>query len=318
MLYRLRRASRHWLARPDFARILATPPVHTVDDGTIILSQVQKRDLLMYLVAAKSFAYHAGFGRFHVLDDGSLTPKHHALLRKHIPGIAISGLRDIAAAAGPAGGVFWERLASVVKLAESQYVIQLDSDTVTLGPIDDVKECIRANRSFALMAGRTAGIRPLAESSAVARRSTSSHIQIAAEQRLDELDPAIGTRYATATAAFAGFAPSRERAMRMARFSRAMEQILGTRWTEWGSDQVGSNFLIGNDPDAILLPYLRYRNFGGDDLTADCAFVHFFGTYRYDRGTYRRTARETAARISGRAARAVAWPQHGFAESAAE
>jgi hypothetical protein len=298
MFFRLRRASRHWLARPDFARILATPPVHTIDDGTIILSQVQKRDLLMFLVAAKSFAYHAGFGRFHVLDDGSLTPQHHALLREHIPGIAISGLRDIAAEAGPAGGIFWERLASVVKLAESRYVIQLDSDTVTLGPVDEVKECIRTNRSFALMAGRTSAIRSLAGAAAASRENSGNHIQLAAEKRLDEIDPAMGASYATATAAFAGFAPSRERAARMESFSRAMEKILGTRWTEWGSDQVASNFLVGNDPDAVLLPYRRYRNFGGDSLADDCAFVHFFGTYRYDQGTYRQKARVTAAALN--------------------
>ena len=85
-----------------------------------------------------------------------------------------------------------------------------------------------------------------------------------------------------------------------------MEKILGKRWTEWGSDQVASNFLVGNDPNAILLPYRRYRNFGGEALTDAAAFVHFFGTYRFDKGTYRRTARALAARLNADAQTAAA------------
>ena len=61
MLFRLRRARQIWRARPDFARILKTPPLGGSDDGAVVFSQLQHKDVLPYLVAAKSFAHHNGY-----------------------------------------------------------------------------------------------------------------------------------------------------------------------------------------------------------------------------------------------------------------
>ncbi|HLI22890.1 MAG TPA: hypothetical protein VKV32_17340, partial [Stellaceae bacterium] len=80
MFFRWRRAAQVWQAKPDFARILKTPPIEGRDDGAIVFSQLQHRDVVAYLVAAKSFAHYTGYGRFVLLDDGSLTAEDRALL----------------------------------------------------------------------------------------------------------------------------------------------------------------------------------------------------------------------------------------------
>ena len=89
-------------------------------------------------------------------------------------------------------------------------------------------------------------------------------------------------------------------------------ELLGSRWREWGTEQVASNFLIARDPNGILLPYRGYRHFGGESLTKEAAFVHFFGTFCYEHGTYRQMARATAALLKGKPARRpAAQPQPG-------
>lgn len=295
MFFRWRRAAQVWQAKPDFARILKTPPVESRDGGAIVFSQLQHRDVLTYLVAGKSFAHHTGYGRFVLLDDGSLTTDDRVLLRRHLPGIEFRAMSDVCYGALPVGGT-WERLITITELAATDYVIQLDADTVTCGPLDEVRRCVAGRQSFSIMAGHTAAMLPLATIAALSR--PDHHVQIVAESRLGELDPSIATRYGCGSSGFAGFRPDPQRRAALDRFSARMEELLGARWREWGTEQVASNFLVAHDPEGILLPYRRYRNFGVEPLTDDAVFVHFFGTFRYEHGTYRRLARETAALLT--------------------
>jgi hypothetical protein len=295
LFFRWRRAAQFWRAKPDFARILKTPPVEGRDGGASVFSQLQHRDVLPYLVAAKSFAHYTGYGRFILLDDGSLTVDDRVLLRRHLPGIEFRAMSSVRYGALPVGGT-WERLITITELAATDYVIQLDADTVTCGPLDDVHRCVAAGQSFSIMAGHSAAMLPLATIAALSR--PDRHVQIVAESRLNEIDPAIATRYGCGSSGFAGFRPDPQRRAALDRFSARMEELLGARWREWGTEQVASNFLVAHDPDGILLPYRRYRNFGVEPLTEDVAFVHFFGTFRYEHGTYRRLARETAALLT--------------------
>jgi hypothetical protein len=300
VFFRLRRASRLWRARPDFARILKTPPVRSRDDGAVVFSQLQHGDVLQYLVAAKSFAQHTGYGRFALLDDGTLTARDRELLSHHLPGIEIRSMRDVRHGDLPVGGT-WERLITIAELGATRYVIQLDADTVTGAPLDEVRHCVEHRHSFAIRAGHTAEMLPLATIAALAETvHKDHHVQIVAEAHLAELEPSIGTRYGCGSSAFAGFRPDPQRRQVLERFSARMEQLLGSRWREWGTEQVASNFLVAHDPNGLLLPYRRYRNFGGESLTAEAAFVHFFGTFRYDHGTYRQMARDTAALLNGK------------------
>lgn len=316
MFFRWRRAAQLWRARPDFARILKTPPVESRDDGAIVFSQLQHKDVLAYLVAAKSFAHHTGYGRFALLDDGTLTAADRALLARHLPGIDFRAMAEVRYGGLPVGGT-WERLITITALAEKNYVIQLDADTVTCAPLDEVRRCVETGRSFTIMAGHTAQMLPVAEIAALSRRD--HHVQLVAEAQLGALDPSIATRYGCGSSAFAGFRPDPDRRAALERFSARMEELLGARWREWGTEQVASNFLIAHDPGGMFLPYRRYRNFGGEPLSDDAAFVHFFGTFRYQHGTYRRMARTTAALLNASPrARQTGWPQHRVASTAAE
>jgi hypothetical protein len=295
VFFRWRRAAQFWRAKTDFARILATPPITRRDDGPIVFSQLQHRDVLPYLVASKSFAHYTGYGRFVLLDDGSLTAADCALIGRHLPGVEFRAMSDVRYGKLPVGGT-WERLITIADLAETNYVIQLDADTVACGPLDEVRRCVNARHSFTIMAGHTAAMLPLAAVAALSRQDR--HVQIVAESRLGELDPSIAIRYGCGSSGFAGFRPDPQRRVALDRFSARMEELLGVRWREWGTEQVASNFLVAHDPEGILLPYRHYRNFGGEPLTDDAVFVHFFGTFRYDQGTYRRMARGTAALLN--------------------
>ncbi len=295
MFFRWRRTAQVWRAKPDFARVLKTRPVLSRDDGAVVFSQLQHKDVLPYLVAAKSFAHYTGYGRFVLLNDGSLTGEDCVLLSRHLPGIEFRAMSDVRYGALPVGGT-WERLITITDLAATDYVIQLDADTVTCAPLDEVRHCVATGHSFTIRAGHGAEMLPLATIAALSR--ADRHVQVVAESRFSELDPSIATRYGCGSSGFAGFRPDPQRRAALDRFSARMEELLGARWREWGTEQVASNFLVAHDPAGMLLPYRRYRNFGGEALTDDAAFVHFFGTFRYGQGTYRRMARETAALLN--------------------
>ena len=47
-----------------------------------------------------------------------------------------------------------------------------------------------------------------------------------------------------------------------------MTAELGSRWTEWGTEQVTSNYVVANSPEAMVLPYPKYACF---DLNMDPA-----------------------------------------------
>lgn len=291
MLTRVRLGYGYWRLRGRLERILEIPPAALRPGGVTVLSQVRDRDMLMYLLAAKSFAREIDVGRFVVLDDGTLTDEDHDTLAEQVPGVTITPIADIPCPGTPRGNC-WERLHRVVELAESAYVIQLDADTVTLGPLPEVAEQISQGSAFTLCSESDAGIVPLAQAADYAARRNSDHIQILAERTLAGLDPTIGTRYARACAAFTGFPPGTWRREAMQRFSQYMSAQLGPRWaTAWGTDQVTSNFLTANSPHAGLLPSPEYCDYVGRPVSRDTRFLHFIGTYRFRNGAYRDTAR---------------------------
>jgi hypothetical protein len=93
-------------------------------------------------------------------------------------------------------------------------------------------------------------------------------------------------QYIRGCAGFAGFAKSAGGRALAERFAVDAGRAVGSRFNEWGSEQAASNFVVANDPDPIQLPYDRYTNHWEEKLPPDPAFVHYIGTYRYDRGSY--------------------------------
>ena len=308
----LRKKVEHKLREAMFLReargILATPPVQARDDGLILFSMIGTRVLLPYLLAIKSLHAQLRRGRVVILDDGSLTEADRQVLARHLGNPRIIPIASVEVGPCPRGGT-WERLLTILDLRQDAYVIQLDSDTVTLGPVPEIEAAITQGHSFTLRGAEDSELLPLPEVSARSRAAAAGntsgrvHVQSAIEQAMEQLQipGRTGLRYARGCSGFAGFAPGRDGRALAEAFSQEADRLVGrAKWSEWGSEQVTSNFVIANDPGAMLLRYDRYMNYWAEPDLGDAAFAHFLGTCRFDRGMYRQVAAQVIAAL-GRA-----------------
>jgi hypothetical protein len=299
MFYKQKDKLRRWLFAHQVRGVLDTPPLRLAGGAaTLVLSQLQHKDVLMYLAAVKSFARHLPPGEVHVVDDGSLTDDDHALLMRHIPGIQFHTLTDCREPGLPQGGT-WERLIAIARLSSSRYVIQLDADTLTLAGIDEVSDAVTRNQSFSIGTWDQQMIEPAASRAHTARPRLNGgrpHVQLLAEAHFDRFAGAESLRYVRGCSGFSGFAVSTGKLELMRSLSSQMQALIGERWLEWGSEQVMSNLVVANQPDAMVLPHPDY---------ADCEkmqpgatrFVHFIGTCRFRSGRYARLVRQMVSQI---------------------
>jgi hypothetical protein len=282
--------------------VLATAPVRALNDGVVIFSMIGTRVLLPYLVAAKSLHARLGRGRFVILDDGTLTAADKAVLAHHLGKPEIRSIASVDTGDCPRGGC-WERLLTLLELRRTDYVIQLDSDTVTLGPVPELAAAIKARRDFTLLGGADSTWLPVDEFvAAIGPARDPNHIQAAIEGAMDRACGEVPglTHYIRGCAGFAGFALGGMGRETADSFSRAAAELLGAeRWAEWGSEQVMSNLIVANEGEPVLLPYERYLNFWNEPVASGAAFVHFVGTYRFHRGAYGQAARAAIAALSG-------------------
>lgn len=281
--------------------ILDTPPIQPRDDGVILFSMIGTAVMLPYLVAAKSLNAHLQRGKIMLLDDGTLTAMDKAHLAHHCGNPQILTFADIATAPCPKGNC-WERLLAILDLRRDHYVIQLDSDTVTLGPVPEIAAAIDANRSFTLGGGLEDvqhGFMTIPQmiDTIYPDGPIYPHIQSVIEASLRDVPGADGLKYIRGCAGFAGFARSANGRAMAERFAQDAGRAVGPRFSEWGSEQAASNFVIANDPDPIQLPYDRYTNHWEEDLPPHPAFIHYIGTYRYDRGSYVASTRRAIAQL---------------------
>lgn len=298
MIDRLMRKGRQIRHLQAARHVLETPPIVPTGDPLVIFSMIGTRALLPYLVAVKSFHTRLGIGRVVILDDGTLTAADLAALAYHLVNPLVFSIDAVRTGACPAGGC-WERLLALLDLTADNYVVQLDSDTVTVGDVPEVFEAIAANRSFTLLGDPQAGqygVLSLLDFMAAFHPGGSgvdlagpAHVQTSIEGHLDRYPDAARHRYVRGCAGFAGFArgglPSRDSAEL---FSRRAEAIVGRdKWRCWGSEQVASNFLVANSEDPVLLPYSRYSNHWNEPPAPDSRFLHFVGTHRYSNSEYR-------------------------------
>lgn len=294
------RKLREWQFNRAARAVLATPPLRAADDGLVIFSMIGTRVLYPYLVSAKSFHVQLGRGRFAVLDDGTLTAEDKAVLAHHLDSPQIFSIADVDLGGCPKGGC-WERLLTLLQLRTSDYVIQLDSDTVTLGPVPEVADAIAAGRNFTLKGDATSQWqqarvfgRDLAEV------PQDAHVQARIEAAMDRIDAGLPkpVHYVRGCAGFAGFAAGGLDRKAADMFSREARALLGdAKWAEWGSEQVMSNVIVSNEGEPLLLPYDRYMNYWREPDLGQASLVHFLGTCRYDRGMYLKATRQAIAEL---------------------
>jgi hypothetical protein len=274
--------------------VLDLPPLEIREAPLTFVSMVSHRDLVMYLVAIRSLYAQIGEGTITVIDDGSLTVGDIELLDRLLSGPQIIRADHVDTGACPRGGT-WERLLHILDLSSSRYVIQMDSDTLTLAPLDEVVDAYRGNRCFTLTTREGARLATLDEASRVTQRSESQHVQTVAESSLSKLQGFRKWRYVRGCSAFAGFGKGAFTRAQAERFSLQIMDLIGVKWREWGSEQVTSNFAIANSANPLLLPYPRYATYDPRLDAVESVFLHFIGTHRFQSNMYVRKSREVVS-----------------------
>jgi hypothetical protein len=302
MFYRLKDKFRRFRFMMETSGILNTPALVTQpDSGLALLTQLQHKDVRMALIAFKSFAIKLPVGAVYILSDGSLTTDDFDLLRRHIPSVTFLKLEDHQSRHCPKGGC-WERLLSITHLVKDHFVIQLDSDTLTLGDIPEIAECVKANRSFVIGTWDNQELETMAsrqsEAAVHLRKSIKTpHIQLAAEANFNKLKRYNELQYVRGCAGFSGFAKGSFSRDFVEEISSQMSDALGDRWREWGSEQVMSNIVVANTPDCRVLPHPKYSDCIKMRLPVT-VFVHFIGSCRFNNGIYARLGKNIIVLLS--------------------
>lgn len=302
MIFRLKRP----LATARFnlkARgVRGTPPLAGDPASPVVLvSQVCHRDVSMYLLAVKSLARFVRPEKVFVLDDTSLTERDKATLRRHIRPLELLPITTVKNDSCP-NGKTWERLLFIADIVPSHYVIQVDSDTLTLRRPKEVLAHIRDDTSFTLGEWQGQEIVSIQEASAQVKsqvKDGTGHVQLVSEANLDGLVCDKPLRYVRGSSGFAGFARNSFTREAVEHFSMNLSYLIGwEKWNEWGSEQVTSNFIVANTPKAAVLPFPEYcHHHPGLDVEPR-AFVHFIGTYRFRDGRYARLARRVIRELA--------------------
>ncbi|MGE5387000.1 MAG: hypothetical protein ACM3SV_14045 [Betaproteobacteria bacterium] len=259
--------------------ILSTKPLAAGDLPFMALSMVHKRDVLSYLVAIKSFAMHANPQRVVIVCDPSIGDAERHIFKQHIPHVELRRAEEFRHVAIPQGGC-WERLSAISQYAPENYVVQLDADTVTVGAVPEVVSAIRGEHGFVLAEEPEQRIVTLEETAERARPwvSPTVHIQGLAEALMVEagLNQPL---YVRGCAGFTGFPKTATMQAELFDFSVKMREKTNSRWSDWGTEQVASNFLVANAPGTTTLPFPMYGTPNkADDHTA---FLHFIGSMRF-------------------------------------
>lgn len=298
MLYSLRDKFERRRFNRQIDGILNCPPTRLVLDSALgVLSQLQHKDVRMYLAAAKSFCHFVDVGAVHIVDDGSLTVDDRQILHQHVPGVTIHALSRFRRETLPAGGT-WERLVAIAQLSESRYVIQLDADTLTQGPLPEVTASIQNNQAFTIGTWNDQIIEPARQTAARAKKnaSVSSHVQLVAESLFDQIPDSANLKYVRGCSGFAGFPQGPGKLAFIQQLSGHIHQLIGKKWLEWGSEQVMSNLVVANEPSAIVLPHPAYSDCQKMEH-GSTRFVHFIGTCRFKSGLYARAVNALLPRL---------------------
>lgn len=302
MLFRLRRDLH--TARFNFhvRGINSTPPVIGDPNSRLVLvTQLCHRDVSMYLLAVKSLARFVRPKKVCVLDDTTLTDHDRALLRRHIESLDIVPITAVENTACPKGSC-WERLLFIADLVASDFVVQLDSDTLTFKNPKDVLMCLEGNISFTLAGDDGEEIVSAQEMSARMKphaRTGTEHVQVVSEANLDRVPSDKPLRYVRGCAAFAGFGKKSFSRKTVEHLSASMANTIGrVKWNEWGSEQVMSCLVVANIPGARVLPFSEYCYHRPELEMEGRTFIHFMGTYRFRLGRYSQLAKRVIRELS--------------------
>ncbi len=285
------------------SRIIHTSPIKSSDDSPVlILSQVHHQAVKMSLVAIKSFVKNFGHCKIELINDGSLTTSDLSLLAEHIQGVKIIDINEIDIRNCPKDGC-WERLCYLLQRTEHYYVIQLDSDTVTLGPLPEIHNQIINNHGFTIGSPMFPIPVTLEYMSYLAGSWSGEHVQTKAEKNLIGLHSLGLTHYLRGCAAFTGFPKGSNLLPLLSIVSQTMENKLGKEtWYEWGTEQFSSNVMLSFCNSSVILNWPKYQNHQYpsyepkadlDKYLGQVSLVHFIGTTRFSNNLYTKLVKRT-------------------------
>lgn len=254
----------------------------------------------MYLLAAKSLFRFAPPRRIVALNDGSLGKEDCELISSHLPNCEFVSIATIDAAPFPRRGC-WERLKLVTECSDTDYVVQLDSDTITLAQPSALMGLIQSNTCFTQGTPDGLEIVSMAEHCARLKQVATSeaHVQVAAEASFPRLQRFLEHKYVRGCAGFSGFGHKSVDGNLMQALNAELMTLLGKeKWSEWGSEQVMSNLLIANSLDARVLPYPEYGTFHPNKNIAESTFLHFMGPDRFAKNAYGELGRRIIDELS--------------------
>ncbi len=271
--------------------ITSTPPVQ-VDSNSklVVLSMLQHSDVNMYLLAIKSFCSYLSPLKVVIVADPTLTETDKSVLRDHIEDVQFYDANQITNSNCPSGGT-WERLLTISELVDTNYVIQLDADTITVGNPDEVINCIQKNTGFLIGTEDNQAFTTLDQASKFAHtliQNGATHVQVQAESLLSKSGLESSKRYVRGSSGFAGFPVGSFDREQLEIFSKTYQESLGELWKSWGTEQFTSNYIVANMMDSIVLPHPKYC--APHRRTSNTVFMHFIGYVRYVNNAYKNYA----------------------------
>ncbi len=277
--------------------VLLCPPLPRGSLAVTVLSMVQARDTLAYLLALRSFVRHVPAARVVVVCDASMGAAERQTLTSAVPHIELRTAQDFRHPALPVGGC-WERLSAITEYATAGPVIQLDADTVSCGPLPEVRAALAQGHGFVMGERPAQSVTTLHEAQVYAARfaGLGPHIQGDAECLLAQAQVS-GTRYVRGCAGFTGFHRTPDLQRQLIEFSLAMRRLTAARWDEWGTEQVASNYLVANMHGTRVLPFPDYGTPDQIGVTVVPRFLHFIGSQRFEHAHYANTARRVLAEL---------------------
>lgn len=293
--------------------ILDSAPIRAQNDGLVLFSMMGTKVLLPYLVALKSLWVQLQRGRVVILDDGTLTDGDKAILNHHCDTPVIIPIRDVDIDGFVKGGA-WERFLSILDLRHGDYAIQLDSDTVTIGPVPELVAAIDNDQSFTLGGDEDSAARGVVTVADYTKDylgvrppppSGNEPVQIVMERGMQKLRGSDTLNYIRGCAGFAGFAKQAGGRDVTRDFTDQYRALIGSeKLSVWGSEQFMSNLVIANEPrKPLVLPGKRYVNFWGEPWARETSFIHFLGTHRYTGTAYADATRQALQIIAEHEAR---------------
>lgn len=264
--------------------------------SVVCVTQICHRDVFAYLLAIKSFIRFISLKKIYALDDCSLTAHDKSVIHKHINHVEIIPITEVENRRCPVGGC-WERILFISDCVKDNYVVQLDSDTLTVDNIPEVIEAVNENRSFTLGTWTNQEIEPMETTWQYVASSDSSHVQIIAEKSFHKLPNFNQLKYVRGNAAFSGFSSGSVLRPKVEDFSQQMAKNIGAIWSNWGSEQVASNYIISNSLQAMVLPYPKYTGFSPEIDAQGSSLLHFIGAHRFKKGVYVKMAKDILEKL---------------------